>query len=95
MNEVIFQCAEKFVFAFDYPFQFVLDHKLLQSTTTSGVACNATATIVGNFASDAKFFVATGVLAMLYSLVIIVVYVKFDEMYRSNNQIPLLVSCKL
>lgn len=49
-------------------------------------------TVNGDFSSDAKFFVATGVLAMLYSIVIILVYAKFDEAYKTNKKIPLYVS---
>lgn len=44
-----------------------------------------------NFSSDAKFFVATGVLAMLYSIGIMVVYAKMDEKYKTNNQLPMIV----
>lgn len=45
-----------------------------------------------DYSSDARYFVATGVLSMLYSLAISVVYIKFDEMYKSNSQLPLIVS---
>ncbi|XP_019868518.1 synaptoporin [Aethina tumida] len=67
-------------FEYGYPFQ------LHQNKT---VAPNCTAAILGDFSSDAKFFVATGVLAMLYALAIAVVYAKFDNTYKTNSQWPL------
>ncbi|XP_018578112.1 synaptophysin-like [Anoplophora glabripennis] len=68
---------------YSYPFQFVFTRPF----NVSGSICQIFTT--GDFSSDAKFFVATGVLAMLYSIAIIFVYMKFDELYRTNNKIPL------
>lgn len=91
-NEVIFKCTTTYEFSYEYPFELSLDHKRLEYKTAEDKACNTTATIAGNFSSDAKFFVATGVLAMLYSIAIIIVYTKFDELYRAKSQLPLCVS---
>lgn len=43
-------------------------------------------------ASDATFFVTTGVLTMLYAILIIAVYAKFDDKYKSDYRLPLFVS---
>lgn len=75
---------------YSYPFQFVFT-KVFKETDEH--SCHLK--VYGDFSSDAKFFVATGVLAMLYSIVIIVVYAKFDEIYKTNKKIPLYVSEKL
>ncbi|XP_071438875.1 synaptophysin-like isoform X2 [Hetaerina americana] len=45
--------------------------------------------LFGNFSSDAEFFVATGVIAMLYTIAVIILYVLFDAMYQSKGIIPL------
>ncbi|KAL1492890.1 hypothetical protein ABEB36_011063 [Hypothenemus hampei] len=50
---------------------------------------NCTASIKNDFSSDARFFVATGVLAMLYALGIMLVYLKMDEIYKTNKNYPL------
>ncbi|CAG9855106.1 unnamed protein product [Phyllotreta striolata] len=70
--------------SFSYPFEIVVTDSLNSSETTK---CNIS--ILGDFSSDAKFFVSTGVLAMLYTLAIILVYTKFDEIYKSNTKLPL------
>lgn len=43
----------------------------------------------GDFSSDAQFFVATGVLSMLYTLGILVVYLMFDQSYQQNALVPM------
>ncbi|GLG93083.1 Synaptophysin-like protein 2 [Gryllus bimaculatus] len=45
--------------------------------------------LVGNFSSDAQFFVATGVLSFLYCIAIVIVYVTLSDMYQSNGLLPL------
>lgn len=42
--------------------------------------------------SDAKFFVATGVLSILYCIFIVAVYTMIDDIYKSKSEIPLAVS---
>lgn len=48
--------------------------------------------IEGDFSSDARFFVAVGVLAFLYTLVAIVLYCFFTALYENNDLVPLGVS---
>lgn len=62
--------------------------------TVTDKATNKTCSLsfYDDFSSDAQFFVTTGVLAMLVSLIAIVIYAKFDEMYRTNSKLPLYVS---
>lgn len=64
----------------DYPFRF--DH----------TACTKNSTRVpmsADVSSDAQFFVATGVLSMLYCVFIIAVYAYLDDLYRSKPELPL------
>lgn len=87
-----FTCKDVFEFPFVYPFNLALEgHAVTTNKVNSTELCNATVTIVGNFASDARFFVATGVLAMLYTIVIVYIYAKMDEEYRTNPNLPLAV----
>lgn len=44
---------------------------------------------IWSFASDAQFFVATGVLSLMYCLFIIAVYLFIDDFYKSKSEIPL------
>jgi hypothetical protein len=55
--------------------------------------CNASRSfhLLGDFSSDAQFFVATGVLSVLYCIGIILVYVMLDAMYQSTGLLPLAV----
>lgn len=46
----------------------------------------------GDYSSDAEFFVAAGVLAMLYAAASIVYYVFCDNTYQTTKTIPLIVS---
>lgn len=70
---------------FSYPFEIIFN-KVMENT--DHFYCNVT--IAGDFSSDAKFFVTSGVLAMLYSLVIIFVYIKMDKTYKSDTKAPLI-----
>jgi hypothetical protein len=70
----------------DYSYPFRLDH-----VNHTGIHCNKSMPfrLIGDFSSDAQFFVATGVLSLLYCIAIILVYVMFDEMYQSTGLLPL------
>ncbi|KAK9718944.1 Membrane-associating domain [Popillia japonica] len=72
--------TETITYSYSYPFDLHL------SSTVD--KCHASLDV--NFSSDAKFYVCTGVLAMLYSIAIIIVYVKFDSLYRKNENVPLI-----
>lgn len=81
-----------FDYGFEYPFYLALrDHPVTSTKINSTELCNGTVTIDGNFASDARFFVATGVLAFLYAFFIIYAYAKMDEQYRLNPNLPMAV----
>jgi len=71
---------------------FRLDH-----VNHTGIHCNKSMPfrLIGDFSSDAQFFVATGVLSLLYCIAIILVYVMFDEMYQSTGLLPLAVRLNL
>ncbi|GAB0094052.1 synaptophysin-like [Sergentomyia squamirostris] len=68
-------------FTLEYPFRFA--EKVC--TPSEGVVKDISA----NVASDAQFFVATGVLSLLYCVFIIVVYALIDELYKNKTEIPL------
>lgn len=70
---------------YSYPF-YITENVTL---TVNNQTC--TATVSNDFSSDAKFFVATGVLSMLYAIGIIIVYAKMDEAYKTNKRLPLYV----
>jgi hypothetical protein len=46
----------------------------------------------GDYSSDAEFFVAAGVLAMLYSLASLGFYCFFGGNYQTNRTFPLVVN---
>lgn len=48
--------------------------------------------VEGDFSSDARFFVAVGILAFLYSIVALVLYCFFTALYENNDLVPLGVS---
>ena len=58
--------------------------------------CNATSTedasMNGNYGSAAEFYVFVGVMAFLYSIAALILYVFFDEKYRKFDVIPIAVS---
>lgn len=66
---------------FDYPFKFYQDVCLTKSNTSYVVTADVS--------SDAQFFVATGVLSLLYSVFIIFAYAYLDELYQSKTEIPM------
>lgn len=68
---------------YSYPF-YITENVTL---TVNNQTCIAT--VSNDFSSDAKFFVATGVLSMLYAIGIIFVYAKMDEAYKTNKRLPL------
>lgn len=54
--------------------------------------------IWGDYSTSSQFFVAIGVITMLYSIAMLIVYIFFDPQYRQNPRIPqcdFLVSCAL
>lgn len=89
---VNFNCKEQYEYTYDYPFNLNLIQQKLINTASENITCDIRVTINGDFSSDARFFVATGVLAMLYTIFIVILYVKFDTLYKNNNQVPLIVS---
>lgn len=70
-------------FLFDYPFKF--GEKVCEGP-------NGNATPSADVSSDARFFVATSFLSILYSLFISAVYAAIDEIYTSKPEVPLAVS---
>ncbi|ENN80249.1 synaptophysin-like protein 2 [Dendroctonus ponderosae] len=78
-----FACDKDAKIDISYPFILIDTAKLNVANE------NCTATVGNDFASDARFFVATGVLSMLFSLGIIFLYAKMDEAYKTNKKLPL------
>lgn len=76
----------KVTIKFDYPFKLErIETPLTQCDSNGTVQFN----LVGDFSSDAQFFVATGVLSMLYCMGIAVIYLMFDSSYQSNALVPM------
>lgn len=78
--------------SFSYP--FALSDLEVEITCDSPAAAAKTDSakffLDGDFSSDAQFFVASGVLAFLYCLGIVVVYALFEENYQNNTMLPLI-----
>lgn len=89
-SEVTFDCAKTPVkkLNIDYPFRFG------ENVCPKAPTANSTASfyLSGDVSSDAQFFVATGVLSILYCIFIVAVYTIIDEIYKSKPEIPLAVS---
>lgn len=71
-----------------YPFE-------LDKSTFPGAFCNGTGGEekqhpYGDFSSSAEFYVFIGVMAFLYSIGALVLYIFFDDMYRNNQKIPVI-----
>lgn len=91
-SEVNFDCAKRVPpvtkLTIGYPFRFG-DNVCPKA---SGAQLNSTFYLSGDVSSDAQFFVATGVLSILYCIFIVAVYTVIDEIYKSKSEIPLAVS---
>jgi|SRR6218665_3807049 len=48
--------------------------------------------VYGNYTSSAEFYVFVGVMAFLYALGVLVLYVFWDELYQHNERVPIVVS---
>lgn len=69
-------------FEFEYPFRFYENVCIAKGNLTNFA-------VTADVSSDAQFFVATGVLSMLYAGFIIFVYAYLDELYKSKMEIPM------
>lgn len=73
-----------------YPFRF--EYKICAINASSYIKDSNKAiyySVSGNLSSDAQFFVATGVLSLMYSLFIIAIYGFIDDLYKSKSELPL------
>ncbi|NXG71404.1 SYPL1 protein, partial [Baryphthengus martii] len=74
--------------AFAYPFRL----NTVVFTAPDPKRCDGTWTdthLVGNFSSSAEFFVTLAVLAFLYCIAALVVYVGYKHVYQQNSKLPL------
>lgn len=69
----------------EYPFKF-------GQRVCTDPASDKSAILSADVSSDARFFVATCVLSILYTLFISAVYAAIDEIYTSKPEVPLAVS---
>ncbi|XP_045481930.1 synaptophysin-like protein 2 [Harmonia axyridis] len=74
----------------DYPVSYEYPFDLVYNKTLN---CNHRYEIYGDFSGDAIFFVWTGFLALVYSIAISIIYVKFDRVYLQNPKLPLADFC--
>lgn len=75
------------VYTIEYPFKF--GEPVCKKNETAGISA---LDISADVSSDARFFVATGVLSCLYCIFISAVYACVDEIYTSKPEVPLAVS---
>lgn len=85
---VKFKCEEEKTLTIDYPFRFG------QRVCPEASNVNNTLYISADVSADARFFVATAVLSILYCVFIVCVYTLIDEIYKTKSEIPLAVSSK-
>ncbi|XP_040565789.1 synaptophysin isoform X2 [Lepeophtheirus salmonis] len=71
---------------FQYPFR--LDHQAPVSFNCSDETVKHNISVPGDFSSDAKFFVFTGVISFLGSLGSIIIYVFFSPLYADESKKP-------
>ncbi|KAM8820539.1 synaptophysin-like protein 1 [Eudromia elegans] len=74
--------------AFAYPFRL----NTVVFSAPDPMRCNGTWTdfyLVGNYASSAQFFVTLGVLAFLYCIAALVIYIGYMHVYQRNSKFPL------
>lgn len=71
-------------FTIEYPFKY--GEQICPKEAGKG------AVISIDVSSDARFFVATGVLSILYCIFIVAVYTVIDEIYTSKPEVPLAVN---
>lgn len=83
--EITLRCEEKVQLNYSYPFR--LDHEPHQEVSCYNITHKFH--LIGDFSSDAQFFVATGVLSLLYCIAIVLVYIMFDAMYQGTGLLPL------
>lgn len=84
--EYLCKGVSKKTYPYYYPFRLSDEYTFVNCSDGKSDRVN----VIGSFSSDAQFFVATGVLSMLYALAISVVYAKFEDKYKSNAQWPLI-----
>lgn len=90
-SEVKFNCKDGETLNIEYPFRF--GQNVCPKAKVTGVTANSTKLYLsGDVSSDAQFFVATGVLSILYCIFIVAVYTVIDEIYKNKAEIPLAVS---
>ena len=82
----------KETYNYKYPFNINFNAVINVSCTEDNNFITDEITVTGNFSSDATFYVTTGVLAMLYTLAVIFVYAKFDNEYKTKDNLPIIVS---
>lgn len=69
-------------YEFEYPYRFYENVCIAQGNSSYYA-------VTADVSSDARFFVATGILSMLYSIFIIFVYGYLEELYKSKMEIPM------
>ncbi|ELU10581.1 hypothetical protein CAPTEDRAFT_221651 [Capitella teleta] len=77
------------VMKFGYPFRLSNDKFSVPLCANSSDIASEKVGLYGDFSSSAEFYVFVGVMAFLYSLAALVLYVCFDDKYRKYDNIPI------
>uniref|UniRef100_UPI00398F2838 synaptophysin-like protein 1 n=1 Tax=Pristiophorus japonicus TaxID=55135 RepID=UPI00398F2838 len=78
--------SQEYAAAFQYPFR--LNHIVIIPATVCNQSKNTFLT--GDFSSSAEFFVAIAVLAFLYCIAALVLYIGYLHVYRDGNRGPMI-----
>jgi hypothetical protein len=75
---------------FSYPYKLddtCFDSPICDSTKKLNIT-ESTTCVYGNYKSSAEFYVFVGVMAFLYALAALALYVFWDEQYQNNDNVP-------
>lgn len=78
--------VQDYKFEFDYPFNIHQNKSLI-----SDKGCNTRLLLDGQFGADAGFFFITTLAVILATIVICVLYAKYDTAYKTNTRLPIAV----
>lgn len=76
-------CEDNQVYTVEYGYPFRIRDEFVMDCQGRRIAP------IGDFSSQSQYFVASGVLAFLYCLVTLGLYIFYDKLYRANPLVPM------